>query len=173
MHTGASWRIPLNNPCACQGWAVRKPLSRSRYRSGGTTVGSTNHVGPLDEGANLRHMVNTIETSAVPAKRQQRVQVRQRVHPQLTHSSGTSNFRLYKIIPSHGDCCQFLTTCYSRPIEYRANTLLNTLLNTLYLCPVVSLSIFLLVFSSPNLILSDQRLDVCHISTHGVDLVRI
>jgi len=38
---------------------------------------------------------------------------------------------------------------------------------TLYFCPVVSSSIFL--FFSPNL----SRLDVYHISAHGVILVRI
>ena len=44
----------------------------------------------------------------------------------------------------------------------------------LYFCPVVSfylLSIFYLLFSSPNL--SGHRLDVYHTSTHGVALVRI
>jgi len=43
-------------------------------------------------------------------------------------------------------------------------------MGTLYFCPVVSSSFFLL-FSSPNL--SGHRLDVYHTSTHGVALVRI
>ena len=40
-----------------------------------------------------------------------------------------------------------------------------------YFCPVVSFYLFSFFFSSPNL--SGRRLDVYHISTHGVALVRI
>jgi len=43
-------------------------------------------------------------------------------------------------------------------------------MRTLYFCPVVS-SFFYLFYSSPNL--SRCRLDVYHISTHGVALVQI
>jgi len=61
--------------------------------TGQTRVRSKSHV--LVAGANWRQLANTIEPSAVPAKRQQRVQVRQRVRTEqrlslyalLTHSS--------------------------------------------------------------------------------------
>jgi len=60
--------------------------------AGQTRVSQGNHI--LVSGANWRILANTIEPSAVSAKRQQRVQVRQRVHMQqrlsiyllLTHS---------------------------------------------------------------------------------------
>jgi len=41
----------------------------------------------------------------------------------------------------------------------------------LYFCPVISIFLLLLFFSSPNL--SGHRSDVYHTSTHGVALVRI
>jgi len=44
-------------------------------------------------------------------------------------------------------------------------------MRTLYFCPVVSFSIFYLLFSSPNL--SRRRLDVYHTSTHCVAFVWI
>ena len=42
---------------------------------------------------------------------------------------------------------------------------------TLYFCPVISIFLSSIFFSSPNL--SGRRLDVYHTSTHGVALVRI
>ena len=70
-----------------------------------------------------------------------------------------------------------ITTAYVVRIKYPLGGFIMAALcngGPLYFCPVVSFFFLLAIFfffSSPNL--SGRRLDVCHISTHGVALVRI
>jgi len=83
-----------------------------------TRAGSRNNV--LVAWAHWRNLVNTIEPSAVPAKGQQRVLVRQLVHmqqrlslyPLLTHLSVTLNFP-HKNLPATRPFVKILLiTCY-------------------------------------------------------------
>jgi len=90
------WKLLLSVGFSTNGWAVQKPIEML-FR-GLPCIGSRYNV--LVGWAHWRHLVDTIEPSDVPTKRQQRVQIRQCIHmqqclslyPLLMHWNVTLNF---------------------------------------------------------------------------------